>query len=566
MFSITAFVVLPVALFLHFGAMAQDGVLTPEARSASRPNILLIMADDMGYAEAGVYGGEIRTPNIDALAKRGVRFSDFYVAPACSPTRAMLMSGVDSHLAGLGNMGELVSGRSSRVTSRFPEIAELVNTQTGKPGYEGYLNFRVNSFPELLRTAGYRTYMAGKWHLGLESDQWPDARGFDRYIAMLEGRASHFSDDWWAVAPNGRAPHIEDGEQVELPVDFYSTTTYVDKMISWIDEDLDSGEQQPFYAWLSFTAPHDPLHVPDEDLDLYAGQYDEGYEVIRDRRVARMKGLGLVGKEFGGTARPPGIPAWEELGDDARRRSARSMEIYAAMVEVMDREIGRLIEYLDVRGVLDNTVVLFMSDNGASGATFQSKGSNIEAFDNGLENMGRPNSFVSYGPGWAQAGSGPFKMFKGSGFEGGVRAPLIVAGPGITRAGIVNAFTHVTDIAPTLLAIAGVMQPADNDRIPMTGRSLLPIFSGGANEVRVEGDAIGWELVGSRGLRQGDWKISYLTHEYGAVTGGKWGLYNLATDPSETKDLAAEEPRQYERLRTKWRDYVQTNGVIVLGE
>ena len=541
------------------------GQNTTHDASSPPPNIVLIVADDLGYSEIGAFGGEIRTPNIDSLAERGVKFTDFYVAPACSTARSMLLSGVDNHRAGLGTAEEVVSGRIPLPAGFPPWVAELAELQRGQPGYEGHLSFRVNSFPDLLRDIGYRTYMAGKWHLGLEPQQWPVARGFDRSFAMLEGAASHFGDGWRSVAPKAPAPYVEDQSRVEISAEFYSTTAYTDKIIGWLEDDIDAQDPKPFFAYLSYTAPHDPLHVPDAELDLYSGKYDAGYEQITEQRLARMKTLGLVNPDVVGSPRPSMIPAWDELPDGARANLARRMEIYAAMVEVMDREIGRLLTFLEGKQSLENTIVIFMSDNGAAPANLTFYGFVEDEFDNSADNMGRPGSFVSYGPGWARAGSVPFSNFKGSVGEGGIRAPLIVAGPGVSRTGVVKTFAHITDLAPTILELAGDSLLHENGLAPVSGKSLLPVLSNTTDQVRGAEDFIGWEILGSRGLRQEQWKLTFRADRASGGQSGRWALYDLARDPSEVHDLSGERPEIYQRLLSSWEEYVDDNNVILLG-
>ena len=323
----------PTTFSIHTGILlvavclvsACPGQKTNQTGTAPPPNILLIVADDLGYSEIGAFGGEIRTPNIDSLAERGVTFTNFYAAPACSPARSMLLSGVDNHKAGLGAAEEMVSGRIPLPPLFPPWISRLADLQRGQPGYEGYLNFRVNSFPALLQDVGYRTYMAGKWHLGLEPHQWPAERGFDHSFAMLEGGASHFGDGWRSVAPKAPAPYIEDQSYVEIPNDFYSTTAYTNKIIEWLENDLSELNPEPFFAYLAYTAPHDPLHVRDTELDLYRTEYDDGYEQIASQRLTRMKALGLVNPDIAAPPLLPMMPAWDELSVDAQADSSRRM-------------------------------------------------------------------------------------------------------------------------------------------------------------------------------------------------------------------------------------------------
>ncbi len=319
--------------------------------AANRPNILLIAVDDMGYSDIGPFGSEIKTPSINSLAEKGLKFSNFYVGPSCSATRSMLFSGNDSHIAGLGTMNEL-----------------LAPNQIGQPGYEGFLNDRVVSIASLLKSAGYHTYMAGKWHLGHEPDQDPSKRGFERVFAMLQGGTSHFDDEWMMYA-NYTPTYREDGVRTHVPQGFYSTEFYADRIVKYIDEQKDD---KPFFAYLSFTAPHDPLHVPDQWLDRNKGQYDRGYNALRTTRLARMKKLGIVPDTTDLGPWLQQVPKWDKLTTEQKKLETRRMEIYSAMVEDIDHHIGRVLQYLESSGKMKDTLVVFFSDNGANGSEMDS--------------------------------------------------------------------------------------------------------------------------------------------------------------------------------------------------
>jgi arylsulfatase len=516
--------------------------------AAERPNILLIVVDDMGYSDVGAFGGEIRTPHVDGLAESGIRFTQFYVGQSCSPTRSMLMSGNDHHVAGLGNM-----------------VEALLPNQVGQPGYEGYLNDRVVSVASLLQDAGYHTYMAGKWHLGEEVEHDPSRRGFERSYAMLQGGASHFDDEWMMYA-NYTPTYREDGVRVHVPRGFYSTEFYTDKIIEYLDGQDDDA---PFFAYLSFTAVHDPLHVPDEWLDRYAGEYDMGYDALRQERLARQTELGLAPDATRLTPRLAMVPAWDDLTPEQQQKESRRMEIYAAMVENVDFHIGRLLNHLRETGQHDNTLVLFFSDNGANGAEMHQYPGTDEEWvarnsDNRLENWGRPFSRIAAGPGWAQASSTPFRLFKGFIAEGGIRSPLIVAGPGVSgRNEIVTAFTHVMDIAPTFLAIAGAEYPnsyGGREVLPMRGRSLVPLLAGQSDAVRGDDEPVGWEFLGWRALRMGRWKATWISAPFGV---SDWELFDLAIDPGEVHDLADRHPDILQRLVAAWESYADDVGVVL---
>ena len=531
---------------------------TAVAQQSERPNFLVIVADDMGYSDMGNFGGEINTPVLDDLAQQGMRYTDFYVAPTCSVTRSMLMSGMDNHLAGLGNMAEM-----------------LAPNQVGQPGYEGVLNERVASVAELLRDGGYHTYMAGKWHLGMKPDQIPHARGFERDFSLLVGAADHFDDGWnieWQVP---KAPYTEDGRPVEkLPKDYYSSKNFTDKTIQFIEEGR--GDGKPFLAYMAYTAPHGPLQVPDDWLRRYNHQYDEGWDVIRQRRIARMQELGIVEEGVSTAERMWFIPRGSQLTPGARIASGRKMEIYASMVEYMDDQIGRVFDYLKEIGEYDNTVVIFFSDNGAEGADLVKMfsgqagsmgwlhaGSNFA--ESGHNSIGRKGTFAEYGAAWAQVGAAPFRLYKGYVTEGGTRSPLIVSGPGVRGAGAVNttAIMHVMDLAPTLLELAGVEHPATfqgRDILPMQGKSWVSMLNGEAQSPRGPNDYLGFELFGNLAIRQGDWKIGWHLDPYGT---GEWQLFNLDADPGEQFDLSEKFPEKRAELIALWDEYEEMNGVIV---
>jgi arylsulfatase len=514
----------------------------------NRPNILLIVVDDMGYSDWGAFGSEIRTPNVDALARSGIMMTNFYVAPSCSPTRSMLISGNDNHVAGLGTMAETLA----------PE-------HVGQPGYETYLNDRVVSMASLLRDAGYHTYMAGKWHLGDEPEHDPSQRGFERSYTLLQGGASHFDDEWMMYV-NYTPVYREDGERVHVPRGFYSTEFYTDKIVEYLAEQTDD---RPFFAYLSFSAVHDPLHLPDDWLNRYRGAYDEGYDAVRQRRLRRMEELGLVPQ---GTTPGPWLgmaPKWEDLTPEQRKQEARRMELYAAMVENVDHHVGRLFDQLERMGIADDTLVVFFSDNGANGAGMDMYPGTDEAWvernsDNRFSNWGRRGSRIAQGPGWAQVSSTPLRFFKGFIADGGIRSPLIISGPGVAQSGeVLTAVAHVMDVAPTFLEIAGVTYPTmyrGRNVEPIRGRSMVPLLAGRSDDVRPDDEAICWELFGWRAVRRGDWKATWLPEPFGV---SDWQLFDLATDPGETTDLADTRPELMQELIGEWEAYAEDVGVLL---
>ena len=543
------------AKLLYFGFSLFFVAATVHGQT-TRPNLLLIIADDMGYSDLGCFGGEIPTPNLDALAKAGIRATNFYVAPTCSPTRSMLLSGCDHHVAGLGNMEELAGP-----------------TQKGKPGYEGHLNERVVPVAKILKEAGYHTYWAGKSHMGYEPSQWPAAMGFERDFALLQGGGSNWSD---MTYPNPAHPHLNftlNGKPLEkLPDDHFSSQAYTDFIIKSNEEHQADGK--PFFAYLSFQAVHSPLAAPDEWLEKFKGAYDKGYDAIRAERLARMKELGIISQETVPSPRVPSIPAWDTLTPEQKKLSARRMEVYAAMLANMDHHIGRLIDHLKQTGQYKNTLVIFLSDNGAEPVELgqlvesvfspEAKKWYFDKFDTSIENMGRKGSATDYGAAWAQVGSTPFRFYKAWTSEGGIRSPVIFAGAGVQNAGAIKtAVMHATDLVPTFLELAGARHPSEADPklAPLRGKSLTSLLTGKTESVRSEKDWIGEELFGNRMVRQGDWKLCNLLKTAGGT--GEWELFHLKNDPGETTNLSQQEPEITQALLALWDQYAAENGVIL---
>ena len=437
--------------------------------SAERPNVLLIVADDMGFSDLGSFGSEISTPHLDAMAQQGVRLTNLHASPSCSPTRAMLMSGCDNHTAGLGAM-----------------LEQVKDSQKDQPGYEAVLSDRVASLPSMLQDGGYHTYMAGKWHLGLDEDQSPEARGFEKSFALLVGGGSHF-DITGTEKMSPTAPYRENGKKIDsLPENFYSTTYYADKMMEYIEQGR--GDGKPFFGWLAFTAPHWPLQAPDEYIEKYNKKYDVGFDAIREARLQRSKQLGVTPANYDSQSFHRVGQYWDQLSADEKKKSARTMAVYSAMVECMDHHIGRVVDYLRKTGQLDNTYIIFMSDNGGDGGDVTSPQMPFYDFiqeqcDNSFENLGRKGSFISKGRNWAQACTAPYKMWKGFTTEGGIRVPAILYRPGMKRQGVIDQqLLTAMDVAPTIMDLAGAKHPGTKykgrDIVPMQGKSFSNLFDG----------------------------------------------------------------------------------------
>lgn len=505
------------------------------------PNFLVIIADDLGYTDLGCFGSEIATPAIDELAAHGVTLTNFHTAATCSPTRAMLLTGVDHHLAGMGNMYEFLS-----------------KSQRHQPGYEGHLNDGVVTIAELLSDNGYRTCIAGKWHLGKQQGRGPSSRGFEKSWVLLDGAAHHYH-------PRDHRTFREDGIKRQYPAGEYSADVYTRKLEEYLEQF--NAEQRPFFAVASYTLPHWPLQAPDELVRKYRGRYDGGYDKLRQDRIRGLVKKGVV-HQFEANPITKYLPVlhhgtpsreyrpWEQLLESEKAVEARKMEVYAAMVEALDQSVGRLIGLLEKQQRLNNTVIIFLSDNGAAPA-------DLRANSTSLDSIGKPDSAVGYGAAWAHACSGPFRMVKGFPTEGGIRTPCIIRMPGVQEGRKLNAFASVRDIAPTIYDIAQVSFPEkykDTMLIPIQGRSLIPYVQGKTQAVYGQGDGIGWELFGRAAYRIGDWKIVWAELPFGQ---GKFELFNVETDPGETRDLRSQSPEKFDSLFRAWQTYVDEHGVIL---
>ena len=524
------------------------------AELGTPPNFLILVADDLGYTDIGAYGGEIRTPRLNALAERSVKFSNFHVLPMCAPTRAVLLSGADNHTAGLGSMFD----------------SNILEGVSGQVGYERYLHERVATLPELLSDAGYHTLMAGKWHLGSSKGSWPIDRGFEQSFALLAGAGEHFSFPEGGYAENAAFAEL-DSE------DFYSTETYTDKLIEYIDKN--HGDGRPFFAYAAYTAPHWPLQVPEDYIDLYQGEYDVGFDVLRAQRIERARELGSIPDlDYSERVQSAG-PIWDDLDSKDKQHYARRMEIYSAMVENLDHHIGRLIDHLEDIGALENTVILFMSDNGAESDEMELNpifAARVRRgnYNNNVENLGTASSYMSYGAGWAQASSGPFLRFKNFVTEGGTRSPafMLRAGDGDFTADWDGQYLSVMDVAPTILEIAGVELPGaiyrGREVSPMEGKSFARVMKGDHEPIHRSDESFGLELHGAKSLRRGAYKLVWEQPPVNSWWGYaipeswyRWQLYNVVIDPAEYNDISAQQPELVEELVGLWEDYADAHGV-----
>ena len=542
--------------------LAALGAMAADAAPPRQPNIVFVLLDDAGFSDLGSYGGEIATPTFDTLAKEGVRFSNFHTAATCEASRAMLHSGVDAHRAGMGAL--------------MPVIAD---NQKGKPGYEGYLSDQAHSLGTLMRDGGYATYFAGKWNLGYGLERSPGARGWDRYLGLEQTGADNFEAKVWAPF-NTEAVWWQDGQRYRPTKDFFSSKTYVDTLIRYIDEGrTGSAAGKPFFAMLSLQAVHSPLQAPQADIDKYAQAYQKGWDAVRAERYRRQVELGLMPARL----TLPRVPAelgfpflrgngdWAAFSADEQRAFAHKMAVYAGMLDNADQQVGRLREHLRAIGELDHTVFVIMSDNGADFTDTSRINLPFRAWYRWAYPAGEgggPGSYVHYGPYWAEVSNTPLALIKGSPGEGGMRVPFILSLPpalkGTIRDGaIVDAFAWGTDILPTLLELAGIPLPGDEYRGRKlhrpTGKSLLPYLRGEAASVRGGDEAIGFESLGAQALYQGDWKIMRM----GSPFDGKWRMYNLREDPSESRDLSAAMPERLQRMLAEVEAYNRANGVVL---
>ncbi len=530
-----------------FAWAANSADTSKSQAKVARPNIVFLLFDDIGFSDFGAYGSEIATPNIDALARSGVRFSNFHTASTCEATRVMLQSGVDNHRAGAGTLGVVIA-----------------DNQKGKPGYEGYLSDEVHSLGQLMRDGGYATYYAGKWNIGKGVERSPGTRGWDRYVALEQTGADNFEAKVYAPF-DLEAVWWEDGRLAELPKDFFSTQHYFDKAIQYIDEGR--GRGKPFMAMIALQAVHSPLQAPQADIDQQRGRYELGWEKVREARYRRQVVMGLMpdGLQL---PRAPYTREWASLTVEERRDAAKRMAVYAAMLSNADAQLGRFTDYLKKIGEFDNTVFIVMSDNGADPYDLARVNLPFRLWyainrSLGHERMGNRGSYVHYGVNWAEVSNTPFALFKGTANEGGLRVPLIVSWPARIRGDrISDQFSYATDFLPTVLDLAGIPLPGDDYQGRKlhrpTGVSLLPVLEGTASSVHGPDHVTGFESTGGFAIFRGDYKLVK-----DSAGEGSWRLFDLRRDPTESRDLAALEPAIHKALLAEVEKYKLANGVVM---
>ncbi|MDX2032144.1 MAG: arylsulfatase [Blastocatellia bacterium] len=517
-------------------AMAQD----------TRPNILIVLFDDVGLMDFGAYGSDTRTPTIDALAKKGVMLSRFHSSPFCGPSRAMLLTGMDNHQVGMGTLMETVT-----------------DEMRTHPGYSMLWSANRTTIASHLSAAGYKTYVTGKWGIGESGANLPNRFGFDRSYVMDATGGSNYNAKPYLPGYND-VGWFEDGKPIQLPNDYYSSRNLVDKMINYIDG---GAADAPFFAFLSLQAVHIPVQVAPSYIDSYNGVFDAGWDVMRKAKLQRAIGMGLVPPSTKLAASPKTHRAWDSLTAGEKAIAAREMQVNAGMMTAADEHLGRLLAHLEATGKLENTIVIVTSDNGAEGGVTKFKGVQnlvvrgielIEGFDTSPENMGQINSLTAIGPEWASVSSAPFDLYKFYGSEGGLRVPFIAAGPGIQASGILDAPVHVSDLVPTILDAARVPY----DAAAFFGRSAFPVLAKQAERSRPENEGFGFEVSGNAALYRGQWKITRLSPPLGDT---KWRLYDLSTDPGETTDVSAANAKLFESMLAEYKSYSEKVGVIELG-
>lgn len=506
-----------------------------KVKEDEKANIIVILADDMGYSDIGCYGGEIQTPNIDSLGNAGIRFTQFYNSSRCCPSRASLLTGVYSHNTGMGWM---------------------TASNLGEPGYTGDLNNQCITIPQLLKKGGYQTYMSGKWHVTHEEftkenaskHNWPLQRGFDRFFGTIKGGGDYFDPPSLTV----------DNQQIDAPKGFYYTDAISDSAAAYINYHHQKHQGSPFFMYVAYTAPHWPLHAKPEDIKKYMGKYMKGWDSLRVERYLRMLELGILDTNAMLPVRDPEVPSWESQSDEEKKWWDMRMAIYAAQMDCMDKGIGRITKTLKTTSQFENTIILFLSDNGACDEAIPDLAKSKK-----FEDLGTKKSFETYRKPWANYSNTPFRYYKSTEYEGGIRTPLIISWPQHVKAPFIsNQIGHIVDFFPTFMDIAKVEYPESFDGkelTPLQGKSLIPLIEGHNRECA----PLFWEHEACRAVRQGDWKLVSLPGDSPDYK-GEWELYNLAKDPTETNNLAEEHPDKLKEISKLWNTWAESNKVYPL--
>jgi arylsulfatase A-like enzyme len=523
-------------------AITVPGV-APAATVEKRPNVILIMVDDMGFSDLGCYGGEIHTPNIDALAAGGVRFTQFHNMGRCCPTRAMLMTGLQPHQAGIGHMTREFEGKPTG-----PDIPDA---------YRGDLNDRCVTLAQVAKSAGYRTMMAGKWHMaGKDQHGWPLQRGFDKYYGCISGATRYFYPTNLRVMYSGNEPDREPKSTTVRP--FYTTDSFTDHAIQFLGESF-TDTSKPSFLYLAYTAPHWPLQAHEEDISKYKGRYDVGWDVIRAARYKRQVEMGLIDPKWRLSPRDSRVSAWDQLDEAKRKDYALRMAVYAAQIDRMDQNVGKLVRFLKEKGQFDNTLIFFLSDNGACAeGGVDPKGDIVDI------NKRNASENISYGVGWANVSSTPYRLYKHFAHQGGTATPFIIHWPNRVqpRTEWYREPAQLIDVMPTLVELTGAIYPKSldgHDVLLGEGVSLVPAFDG---KQLARKDPLFMEHEGNAFIRDGDWKlVGRAVAPTKGVQPDKWELYNLKTDGTEMNNLAETEKDRATTMAARWDAWSKRVGV-----
>jgi len=508
-----------------------------EKPEPNRPNIILILSDDMGYSDLGCYGGEVETPNLDALAANGLRFTQFYNGARCCPTRASLMTGCYPHQAGIGHM----TNTPNNFTEHDLGIAE----------YRGFLNKNCVTIAEVLKDAGYATLMTGKWHLGIsDKSKWPLQRGFDKFYGIVPGASNFFKPTY----PRG-ITYMNDTISI-TDEDYYTTDAFTDYAIRFIDEAQNENQEKPFFLYLGYTAPHWPLNAPQEDVEKYKGKYMEGWTKLRETRYAKMKEMGIVDQEW--DLSPQDWREWDALSEEKKKEMDLRRAIYSAQVDRMDQNIGKLVDHLKEQNILDNTLIIFLNDNGACAEGGELGGGPKAQLET------KEGYFLTYGGAWANASNTPYREYKHWVHEGGIGTPFIVHYPKVIpkdkQGQIVSEYGFLPDLMATFIDVAQTSYPTEyngNEIVPTAGKSLVPFFEGDNKGIHLE--PIFWEHEGNKAVRLGKYK---LVSKWTRKRETEWELYNMETDRSEMHNLALQQPEKVNEMATMYDNWASENHVL----
>lgn len=532
---------LALSAFILTASVAQQKTGTSAKLTADKPNVVLIMVDDMGYSDLGAYGSEISTPNLDRLAKEGIRLREFYNNSICAPTRASLLTGQYQHKAGVG----------------------YFDVNLGLPAYQGYLNRESLTLGEVFRSGGYSTLMSGKWHVGKDSLSWPNQRGFDKFYGILGGASDYFDVK---PLPFGNSPYpvaLIKNNVRQYPKDnsYYFTDEIGNNAVQFLDEqnkETKAGAAKPFFLYVAFTAPHWPLQALPEDIAKYKGKYDLGWDSLRVERLKRQKELGILTENQSIAQHDPDVPSWNKLTYDEKQFWKAKMEVYAAMVDRMDQNVGKILDKLNELKKDKNTLVIFLSDNGAQGG-FTSYSPLRRGLVRNSGPVGTAGSFDYQEQNWAYLSNTPLRHYKNNFHEGGFGTSFIGWYPKRIKPGSIAKGTgHLIDLAPTFYELAGISYPTSYKGVkanPLVGKSLLPVLFGQASEVD-RGEPIFWERAGNRAVRKGKWKIVSTYPSY------KWELYDIEKDRGETTNLADTRPDIVNQLSAAYVRWADRTGVV----